>query len=171
MRPRPPSRSAGRVKPPVDITLRRASPDIGIPTPPASASSASTLYSAIETSKRAKPASTLTPRVLVSVEQPPPALVLQGVQTLCGHAAILSTGRAVHQATWREYLCAQTVSAVTAPFEPMHDDEKRPMEGAVSAANARPAFELGYMTFVEITQNPLIDEMSSPTQRTRETIE
>lgn len=45
------------------------------------------------------------------------------------------------------------------------------MEGAVSAANARPAFELGYMTFVEITQNPLTDEMSSPTQRTRETIE
>ena len=45
------------------------------------------------------------------------------------------------------------------------------MNDAVSAADGRPAFELGHMTFVEITENPLTGEMPSPTQRTRDTIE
>src|SRR5690606_15404373 len=116
---------------------------------------------------------------VVGVEEVSPGLVLEFGQACGGHGQKCTCHPTVCFALRNNCLRRQLYSDDRRPDRPDVGSRRREVPMTESATrtdssapgSGRSAFEIGHMTFVEITTDPVSGETPSPQQRTRDTIE
>src|SRR5215469_5045668 len=176
MSPRRSSRSARRVNPPLDISRRSARSDMRIPLGPASPRSARTLYSAMLTFTRASPASMARQRRSWVRRNPSHAacsrLLSRSVATTARYRPRAAEATSARLSAQISTLGARDVSWKYLPAQTSYRGRlTEPAALAASERNEKMAFEIGIMTFGEITEDPVTGTRPSPRQRAREVIE